>query len=94
MAPLHRRGTYHVQSRRIREAARANPDTRCWRCGLTIAEHDPHLNGRAAFWTAGHLVDGQPGGPLAAEASTCNYRAGNAIARARRLNPLVATRRR
>jgi hypothetical protein len=66
---------------RIREAANANPATVCWRCGKTIQDHRPHRSGRPAFWTAGHLRDGDASSPLAPEASTCNYRAGNALQR-------------
>ena len=29
--------------------AAANPSTRCWSCGLTLAEHAPHRDGRPAF---------------------------------------------
>ena len=69
--PAHYRGTYHVASRKVREAAYADPSTRCWRCGKLLHEHGPR-----ARWTAGHLIDGDPTSPLAAEASTCNYSAG------------------
>ena len=72
----HHSGGYHVHARRVREMAQANPDQRCWRCGRTLDEHKPHKNGKPAKWTAGHVVDGQVGGPLAPEASTCNYTAG------------------
>lgn len=74
--PAHYRGNYHVTARAVRQAAYANPDTRCWRCGLKLQDHRPHKNGKPARWTAGHVVDGQAGGPLAPEASTCNFRAG------------------
>lgn len=74
--PAHYKGTYHVRSRALVKAAKANPNTRCWRCGLTLPEHDPHKTGRAAYWTAGHVRDGDPLSPLLPEASTCNYRAG------------------
>lgn len=70
--PAHYRGTYHVHSRWVRVQANANPNTRCWRCHRTLFEaqaaHGPHVR-----WTAGHLVDGQAGGKLAAECSHCNY---------------------
>ena len=85
--PAHYRGTYHVEARQVREAAYANPSTRCWRCGLTLAEHPRHKTGRPAHWTAGHLVDGQPGGPLLPEASTCNYAAGAGQGNRRRRKP-------
>ena len=76
MKPAHYRGSYHVRARNIRAAANANPNTRCWRCGRTLAQHPPHHNGNPAKWTAGHLRDGDPTSPLAPEASTCNYSAG------------------
>lgn len=66
---------------RLREAANADPSTACWRCGKTLAQHGPHRNGRPAYWTAGHLRDGDPSSPLAPEASTCNFRAGAAAQR-------------
>ena len=78
----HHRGTYHVDSRRVRAAANANPGTTCWRCGRTLAEHPPHHTGKPATWHAGHVNDGEINGTLRAEASTCNIAAGNA-ARAR-----------
>lgn len=62
---------------RLREAANADPTTQCWRCGKTLADHTSHRNGRPAYWTAGHIRDGDPTSPLAPEASTCNYRAGS-----------------
>ena len=72
----HYRGSYHVRSRQVRDAANADPSTRCWRCGRTLAMHEPHKNGKPARWTAGHIRDSDPTSPLAAEASTCNKAAG------------------
>lgn len=72
----HHRGTYQVRARRLVAAANADPTTRCHRCGLTLSEHRPHKSGKPAFWTAGHLVDGEIDGVLMPEASTCNHRAG------------------
>lgn len=74
--PAHYRGSYHKQSRKVRDAAKANPSTRCWRCGRTLVEHPRHANGRAPYWTAGHVNDAQVGGELRAEASVCNFGAG------------------
>lgn len=83
--PAHHSGSYHVRSRRLVAEARARDraadlgvgsHVRCWRCGLTLAEHPPHRTGAQAIWTAGHTRDGDPAAPLAAEASTCNYTAG------------------
>ena len=74
--PAHYRGSYHVRSRAVRQAAYANPDTRCWRCGLTLAECRPHRNGKPARWTAGHVLDSNPNSPLLPECSPCNKSAG------------------
>lgn len=74
--PAHYRGTYHVASRRVRDAAYADPSTRCWRCGLRLHECKPHRNGKPARWTAGHLIDSDPTSPLLPECSPCNKSAG------------------
>lgn len=74
--PPHHRGTHQVRARRITRTANANPDTRCRRCHNTLPNCKPHRNGTPAYWTAGHLVDGQVNGPLQAECSTCNFSAG------------------
>lgn len=87
--PAHYRGSYHVTSRRVRQAAQADPLTRCWRCGRTLAEHPPHRNGAPARWMAGHIVDGLIGGPLAPEASTCNLSAGATAGNQRRGRTLL-----
>lgn len=72
--PAHYRGRYHVESRKVRQAANADPSTRCRRCGLTLAERRrTHPKDR---WTAGHLVDGQVGGRLVPEHRSCNSAAG------------------
>lgn len=84
MSGAHHRGTYPARARALRARANADPLTRCWRCGRTLAEHPPHRNGKPARWTAGHLVDGQENGPLAPEASTCNYAAGAVLGNKRR----------
>lgn len=73
----HYRGTYWRDSARIRALAYANPHTRCWRCGRTRAEH-----GRP--WQAGHIHDGQVGGPLAPECQPCNASAGARLGNQRR----------
>ena len=74
----HNGPNYKRLARLIRRHANANPATACWYCGRTLAEHPPHKNGRPAFWTAGHLIPGQPDheltlGSLVAEASVCNF---------------------
>ena len=76
MKAPHHRGTYPKRSRQLVALARAMQSTTCWRCGRTLAEHEPHKNGKPAKWTAGHMVDGEVDGPLAPEASTCNFSAG------------------
>lgn len=76
---LHYSGTYQRRAQLLRQRANANPDTRCWRCGRTLADHPPHKNGKPARWTAGHVIAGDPASDLLPEASTCNYRAGGAI---------------
>lgn len=81
---VHHRGTYHVESARVRAAAYANPSTRCWVCGKTLGEirtvgrwpgDNPHPR---AKWTAGHVNDGEPGGMLLPECSPDNYGRGAA----------------
>ena len=74
--PAHYRGNYHVRSRQIRDAAYADPTTRCWRCHRTLPECRPHRNGKPARWTAGHLIDSDPTSPLLPECSPCNKSAG------------------
>ena len=76
MKALHHRRTYHVQSRRIVAYARANPDTRCWRCHLTHDEYAARHGASAARWTAGHTTDGEIDGELRPEHAHCNYSAG------------------
>ncbi len=69
--PLHYRGNYQVQAKKVRDNAYADPTTRCWRCQQTLAQHRQP-------WHAGHLHDGQAGSPLAAECAQCNQSAGQA----------------
>lgn len=64
----HYAGSYRRRARLVVEAACADPLTRCWRCGGLARVDDP--------WQAGHLVDGDPASPLAAEHRSCNARAG------------------
>ena len=82
--PPHYRGSYHVEARKVRQRAAADPTTECWRCGRTLDQHPAHRNGAPPRWTAGHLLDGVPGSPLAPEASTCNYSAGAKLGANRR----------
>lgn len=74
--PLHYRGEYHVTSARLRVAAKANPLTRCWRCGQLARPGDP--------WQAGHLEDSTPGGVLLPEHRSCNASAGATMGNKRR----------
>ena len=79
----HHQGSYKGRARRVREAAYRDPTTRCWRCGLTLEEKQRTRPGDT--WQAGHLVDGEVDGALAAEHRSCNAAAG---ARARRSSRL------
>jgi hypothetical protein len=73
--PLYR-GTYARRSKAVREAAFRNPSTRCWRCGHTYAEGVRLYGAQGARWQAGHVADGNPLSPLAAEHAKCNLKAG------------------
>lgn len=66
------------QTRRKQLLASATPWTTCWRCGKTLAAHEPHRNGRAPWWEVDHIVSGDPQSPLRLAASTCNRKAGGA----------------
>lgn len=74
----HHQGTYARRARLLRDAANANPDTRCGRpeCGLTLAEYAAIHGDAAAKWTAGHVHDGQIEGELRPEHARCNASAG------------------
>ena len=101
MKPRHPAGTFHTRSATVRQLAYAHPGAVCWRCGLTLAQHPPHHDGRRPTWTGGHTIDGwidappwynvtrrPPPGPwIAPEASTCNYAAGAGRTNTLRLNP-------
>lgn len=86
--PAHHKGTFHQQSERVRRAAYASPLTRCWRCGLTLAEIRAQKPN--AKWQAGHLVDGQINGALAPECSPCNTSHGAAAGNRKRGKPDVS----
>ena len=60
------------RSRVIRARAYADPATRCWRCGLTLAEVRAANPDRKVVWHAGHT--GGPFEPVMAECSLCNWR--------------------
>lgn len=95
--PAHYKGDYPKRSAAVRAAAYADPNTRCWRCGRTLAQHPRHKSGRPASWQAGHIYDGDPNSPLAPEASTCNTLAGQRLGQQRssvsRTAPAWALRR-
>lgn len=76
----HYGGDYKVRARRVREAANADPTTRCWRpdCRLTMAELQVKYPKRRIRWTAGHTIDGDPFCLLLAECSPCNFKHGQA----------------
>jgi hypothetical protein len=86
----HHSGTFNRRSAQLNRQATANPNTICWRDGLTLAQHPAHKTGTPARWTTGHIdnldlaqrngarihiIDGRP---CAHEASTCNYSTGAA----------------
>jgi hypothetical protein len=77
MAGAHHRGSYAARARKLRAAANADPLTRCWRCGRTLAEVP------GSTWDAGHYLD-NPNGELYAEHSTCNRSAGATLGNQRR----------
>lgn len=64
----HYHGDYAARARACRDAANADPSTLCRRCGLPALLGDP--------WQAGHVLDGVPDSPLAAEHTSCNAAAG------------------
>ncbi len=72
----HYGGSYPKRARAVRDRANADPSTRCWRCGLTLAEAVKRWPDRPISWHAGHVVDGDSTAPLLPEHSTCNQRAG------------------
>lgn len=82
----HHRGAYGRTARAVTQSAYASPQTRCWRCGLTLADYAKQHGTRAARWTAGHVRDGEVGGPLAPEHARCNFRAGASMGNRKR-NP-------
>jgi hypothetical protein len=67
---------YKVRAKALRQRANADPLTRCWRCGRTLAEEQARQPGKPVSWHAGHTVDGDNTAPLLPEHSTCNTSAG------------------
>lgn len=96
--PHHRDPRFVKLGRIVRRAAHANPRAICWRCGRTLAQHEPHRNGKAQRWQAGHTIDGALGPAwldverrppvdkafIAPEASRCNTSAGASAGNHRR----------
>jgi len=80
--PLYR-GSYPRRAKAVRAAAYARPGTRCWRCHGTYADGLQQWGPKGAAWQAGHVVDGHPGSPLAAEHAKCNAIAGGKVGVAR-----------
>ena len=75
----HHTGSFDRLGRILRAQANANPLTICWRCTRTLDQHPPHKDGRPAYWTAGHVRDGDPTSPILPEASVCNFAAGTRL---------------
>lgn len=75
---------FKVRAKRVTTAAYANKATRCWRCGLTLAEAEAAEPGRRITWDAGHTIDADRYAPLLAEHSSCNRSAGAALGNQRR----------
>lgn len=65
MSALHRSPAYRRRAKQVRDAANADPLTRCWVCNRTKAEH-------GSTWEAGHVIDGHPHSELRAECKPCN----------------------
>lgn len=80
----HHQGTYPARAQAVRDQAYADPTTRCWRCGHTLAEAQAKHPTKRVRWTAGHTIDGDSTAPLAPEHSTCNYAAGGQLGAQRR----------
>lgn len=72
----HRTTEYKVRAKLVRERAYADPATRCWRCGLTLAEEQGRNPTKTIIWHAGHTVDADNSAPLLPEHSSCNTSAG------------------
>ena len=68
-------------AKQVRDAAYADPSTRCRRCGLTLADKPGDT------WDAGHPDPGDTG--IAPEHSSCNRSAGSKLSHQRRrgINP-------
>ena len=78
----HNNPAYRRAAAAVRAHAYADAATRCWRCGLTLAEI--RLDKPRETWQAGHLQDGDLSQGLAAEHASCNASAGAAAGNAAR----------
>jgi hypothetical protein len=76
MAGEHHRHGHNRRAKALNTAANADPNTRCWQCGLTLAQ--VRRRKPRAFWTAGHVKDGEVGGLMLHECSACNFSRGAA----------------
>ncbi|MEZ5409572.1 MAG: hypothetical protein R2761_16200 [Acidimicrobiales bacterium] len=65
--------SHQLRAKPVRQRAYADPSTRCWRCGLTLAEVRLANPGRRIEWHAGHTEPTRYA-PLLAECSLCNWR--------------------
>ena len=82
----HYTGSYQVRAQRVRDAAYADPSTRCFSCNLTLAEKRRTVPDDT--WDAGHTVDGNSAFPLAAQHASCNRSSGASLGHQRkRMNP-------
>lgn len=77
----HYEGNYKQRAKQVRDAAYANPATRCWRpeCRRTLAEVRAAHPKRQVRWHAGHTVAGDPHCALLAECSVCNGQDGQRL---------------
>ena len=83
----HYQGDYQTRARALRDAAYADPTTRCWRCGLTLAEFEARHPGRHARWHADHVVPGSRTSPLRPAHASCNTEDGARNSHGTGLNP-------
>lgn len=75
--------SHQVRARPIRARAYADPSTRCWRCGLTLAEVRAANPRRKVVWHAGHTAPTRYAA-LLAECSLCNLQNAGETTQAKR----------
>ena len=78
---------FKERSRALRQAAYADPTSRCWLCGGLLGEGPKHRNGKAATWHADHVEPGNPRSPLRLAHSSCNQSRGAGRRGASRVEP-------